>query len=188
LTAPPNEETTTFALWIQDKAGPIGWQMLRTAFLQEQLKYGGSGPKLLPTARPWLCSLLVHEFEMHRLDEGCRLLLVPDRLLVPGKLYRFSFWIDLEDRYATPNIEAFCKIPRSEFFLFSQSRRAYSRPGYGRLSYFVAVPKPTPWAMRLLLLECEPELAMFRSEQRSERSLKRKRRQRHATRRERRLV
>lgn len=183
------EETTKFALWMQEHAGPIDWQMLRTAFLQEQFRSGGKGPELLPTMHPALSTLLVHEFEMLRLAGGCRLLLVPDQLLMPGRLYRFSFWLDLEDHYVTPTVEVCCGIPRANFFLFSQSHRSRKRLGFGRLSYFVAVPEPTFWAMLLLLQECAPELAMFRGEQRSERrARKRGRRRRHATRRERGLV
>lgn len=163
----PCEQTTEFALWMQKQAGPIDLQMLRTAFLQEQLQFGGPGPTLLPTLRPALCSLLVTEFEMSRLGDGYRLLLVPDQVLVPGRLYRFSFWLDLEDSYTTVDHQAFCKIGRSEFFLFSQSRGAFRRRGFGRLSYFVAVSQPTVWAMRILVLECDPELALFRQEQRS---------------------
>jgi len=189
IAGPPLAQTTEFALWMQRQGGPIDLQMLRTAFLQEQLKFGGPGPKLLPTERPALCSLLVTEFEMSRLGDGCRLLLVPDQLLVPGRLYRFSFWLDLEDSYTTADHQVFSEIGRSDFFLFSQSRKAHRR-GLGRISYFVAVSAPTRWAMRILVLECDPELALFREEQRSARRGRKPktRRRTRATRRERRLV
>jgi len=177
----PCEQTTEFALWMQRQVGPIDLQMLRTAFLQEQLQFGGPGPQLLPTLRPALCSLLVTEFEMSRLGNGYRLLLIPDQMLVPGRLYRFSFWLDLQEFYTTADHEVFSEIGRSEFFLFSQSRRAFRRRGFGRLSYFVAVSQPTTWAMRILVLECDRELALFRQEQRSAcRKRKPKRRRSHA--------
>lgn len=178
----PLEQTTAFALFMQQQSGPIEWELLRIAFLQEHInfgrrdRWGRPDGSLLPSALPCLQSLLSHEFEIRPWAEGCRLLLVPDRVLEPGRLYRFSFWIDLDDSLADGGVEAFCTVERSRFFLFSQSRRAFGPDGrtWGRLSYFVAVPEKTRWAMRILLLECDSAVALFQTEKRSERSQPRK--------------